>query len=283
MLRTRFFLTTLLATALMASAAAQIRYTPVPLETIKTRLAEAKFYNNDRAKKLKQIFVDAGCPQLSDAPVKGQSEPNIICVLPGKSPKTIVVGAHFDHVAVGYGVVDNWSGASLLPSLLESVLANDRAHTIVFVGFTAEEKGLVGSRAYVKALTAEERANVSAMVNLDTLGLSPTKVWESRANPGLVNALIQLATKMKLPVTLLDVENVGSTDSESFRVAKIPAIAIHSLTQKTLPILHTHEDTIKAIRMDDYYQTYQLLAAYLVMLDQGLDRQLPAQTAAGQK
>lgn len=270
----------LLAIALPTSAIAQIRYTPVTLEKIKARLSEAKFYNEARAKKLKSMFAEAACPQLSDGRVKGHPEPNIICVLPGKSAKTIVVGAHFDHVPVGEGVVDNWSGASLLPTLLESVLPQERTHTIVFVGFSAEENGLVGSRAYVKDLTAEQRANVSAMVNLDTLGLSPTKVWESHANPGLVNAIIHLATAMKLPLTLLDVEKVGSTDSESFRAAKIPSIAIHSLTQETLPILHTHRDTMKAIKLDDYYQTYQLLAAYLMMLDQGLDR---PQQGAGQQ
>ncbi|PYX03200.1 MAG: Zn-dependent exopeptidase M28, partial [Acidobacteria bacterium] len=34
--------------------------------------------------------------------------PNVICVLPGSSDKVIIVGAHFDRVSEGDGVVDNW-------------------------------------------------------------------------------------------------------------------------------------------------------------------------------
>jgi hypothetical protein len=51
----------------------------------------------------------------------------------------------------------------------------------------------------------------------------------------------------------------------------VPALAIHSLTQETFPILHTRRDQINAIHLDDYYDTYLLLRAYLAYLDQALD------------
>lgn len=96
---------------------------------------------------LKQIFTEAGCDEshLSEQPVKGSKLPNVICVLPGSSDRVIIVGAHFDRVPDGDGVVDNWSGASLLPSLYEAVKLEPRKHTYIFVGFTDEEKGEVGS------------------------------------------------------------------------------------------------------------------------------------------
>ena len=64
-------------------------------------------------------------------------------------------------------------------------------------------------------------------------------------------------------------EQIGSTDSEQFAARKIPSITIHSLTQETwnARILHTSKDRISAVRLDDYYQTYDLLAAYLAFLD----------------
>jgi len=63
---------------------------------------------------------------------------------------------------------------------------------------------------------------------------------------------------------------VGSTDSAQFSERKIPSITIHSLSQETFDahILHTSKDKLSAMRLDDYYQTYRLLAAYLVFLDQ---------------
>ena len=72
---------------------------------------------------------------------------------------------------------------------------------------------------------------------------------------------------MKLPLAGVNVDNIGSTDSEQFRAPDIPAITIHSITQETWPILHTPKDRFSAIRLDEYYQTYRLLAAYLAFLD----------------
>jgi hypothetical protein len=73
-----------------------------------------------------------------------------------------------------------------------------------------------------------------------------------------------------MPVSAVDVENVGSTDSEQFAARGIPSITIHSLTQETwnAKILHTSKDRFSAMRLDDYYQTYRLLAAYVAFLDQ---------------
>jgi Iap family predicted aminopeptidase len=67
-----------------------------------------------------------------------------------------------------------------------------------------------------------------------------------------------------------NVEEVGSTDSVQFSERKIPSITIHSLTQKTYDagILHSSKDKISAMKLDDYYQTYRLIAAYLAFLDQ---------------
>ena len=105
------------------------------------------------------------------------------------------------------------------------------------------------------------------MVNLDTLGLGPTEVWVSRADPLLVRMLAGVAMDVGLPVTGMNVEKVGTTDSEQFRMKNIPAITIHSLTQRTLPLLHSIHDQIGEIRMKDYYDTYRLLSSYLAYLD----------------
>ncbi|HWR36180.1 MAG TPA: M28 family peptidase [Clostridia bacterium] len=254
------------------AASRGIRYRRLLPETIQERLAAAPRNNAVRGNLLRESFSAAGCSQTSEAVVKGEKLPNVICTLPGKSDGVIIIGAHFDHVVSGDGVVDNWSGAALLPSLFESVRVDEREHTLVFIGFTAEEKGLIGSKSYVKSLTREQRSNILAMVNIDTLGLSPTKVWGSHADPALVKALAHIASMMHLPVAIVNVENVGSADSEAFREKKIPAITIHSVTESTLPILHSDRDRLNAIRPDDYYQSYMLLAGYIVYLDQNLDR-----------
>jgi hypothetical protein len=58
------------------------------------------------------------------------------------------------------------------------------------------------------------------------------------------------------------------SDSDSFQDSRIPAICIHSVTTATWPILHSPRDQFSAIRLDDYYDTYLLVRAYLAYLDE---------------
>jgi len=180
------------------------------------------------------------------------------------------VGAHFDLVEAGNGVVDNWTGAALLSSLYQGLAGISRRHTYVFVAFTGEETGLYGSKGFVKQL-GDRRQRVKAMVNLDSLGLSETKVWVSHSDQNLVGWLGGVAAVTNLPVTGMNVDDVGTTDSEPFSQQKIPAITVHSVTTETLKILHSRGDKIEAVHVDEYYRTYQLVLAYLAVLDEKLE------------
>lgn len=259
----------LLAQSWKVTAAQSVRYSPVSREVVESRLGKYAGDNQQREATLKQLFADAGCDDqhLSEQPVKGSKFPNVICVLPGSSDRVIIVGAHFDRVSEGNGVVDNWSGASLLPSLYEATKAETRKHTYIFIGFTDEEMGEVGSHFYAKQMTKEQIAATDGMVNMDTLGLAPTEVWAGHADKNLTNVLTYVARQLKLPVTAVSVEHAGA-DSEQFEARKIPSITIHSVTQATADILHTSKDKISAMRLDDYYDTYRLLTAYVACLDQ---------------
>jgi hypothetical protein len=118
-------------------------------------------------------------------------------------------------------------------------------------------------------MSKQEVAATDAMVNMETLGLGPTRVWGSHSEKLLVGTLAYVAKQLNVPVSIVDVEQVGSSDSEQFAARKIPRITIHSLTQKAWEarIIHTSKDRISAMQADDYYQTYGLLAAYLAFLD----------------
>jgi Zn-dependent M28 family amino/carboxypeptidase len=236
---------------------------------ILTRLQKAPQKDTEREMELGKMFRAVGC-EPTEQPVKHLRQPNIICVLPGTSDSVILVGAHFDHVDEGDGIIDDWSGASLLPSLYQSLSGASRSHTLVFVGFAGEEQGMVGSEFYAKQLTPEQRKNIVAMVNLECLGVSPTKIWMSHSERSLVNLLWGVAQFLQLPLSGVDVDKVGTTDSESFAHYKIPRITIHSITQETWPLLHSKGDNIKAIQSNLYYDSYRLIAAYLAVLEQQL-------------
>jgi hypothetical protein len=48
---------------------------------------------------------------------------------------------------------------------------------------------------------------------------------------------------------------------------------LHSITQETLAVLHTANDDWKSVKLDDYYNSYRLTAAYLAYIDLKLDKE----------
>jgi hypothetical protein len=249
-----------------------ISFSQLPPSEITENLRSFADGNAARESQLRKLFLQAGCAadDLKEERVWRHDPPNIACTLAGGSPSTIIVGAHSDHVKMGQGVVDDWSGAALLPALLKSFRKGPRRHTFLFIGFADEEEGLVGSHYYVQHLTLEQLHGIRAMVNLECLGLAATKVWARRANPQLLSDLIIIASHFQLDVQGVNVDDVGDDDTDPFLSRHVPVITLHSITQATWPILHSDRDTLSAINLNDYYDSYRLVAAYLAYLDAAL-------------
>jgi hypothetical protein len=271
----------ILSLGLVAILTPLVLATDVPFDLVDRALIESRlksFSRNDTEREtiLKKLFADSGCANhISEQPVKHLSQPNLICTLPGQIESVIIIGAHFDHVDEGDGVVDNWSGASLLPSLYQSLNRTPRRHTFLFIAFAGEEQGLLGSQSYVNYMSQEDVAGTEAMINMDSLGLGPTEAWLSHADPNLAGLLSWVSKTLKIPLRAMNVEAVGTADSEEFARRKIPRLTVHSVTQTTLPVLHNSRDNLRAIHMEDYYDSYHLLAAYLAVLDTALGQPTP--------
>ena len=128
-----------------------------------------------------------------DAPAARQAQngalvgKNVIGILPGRDPvlrnQTVVLGAHYDHLGHGgfgsldqdstglvhNGADDNASGAAALIQVAARLAASPPARTVVFIAFSGEELGLLGSAHYVKQ-PIYPLASTLAMVNLDMVG-----------------------------------------------------------------------------------------------------------------
>lgn len=216
-----------------------------------------------RAERLFAWFAQAGCrgDLLSKQEVQS-GPPNIICRLRGKTQDTIIVAAHYDHVSSPRRPFDDWTGASLLPSLYQCLRTRKRRHTIIFVAFADTGDELTGAKAFVGQLSANELSHVTAMINLDALGLSPTKVWSSHSDNDLVQGLMKMVYAMEIPASQIDIGFAGNSDSEPFRSRNIPQITLHSLTQANV----TGKET--PLRPADFYDSYRLICGYIAYLDQ---------------
>lgn len=112
---------------------------------------------------------------------------NVVGVLPGKgdlAAETVVVGAHYDHLGFGgggslapwtseihNGADDNASGTAALMEIARQIAAQAGGNhrRILFIAFSAEEMGLIGSAYYCRHPLFGLRETV-AMVNLDMVG-----------------------------------------------------------------------------------------------------------------
>jgi Zn-dependent M28 family amino/carboxypeptidase len=220
---------------------------------------------NQRQAAARELFEQVGC-SVVEQPVNKKFS-NVICTLPGQTASTILVGAHYDYIEEGRGIVDDWSGVALLTSLYETLKTQPRQHTYQFVAFAAEEKGLIGSQFFVKSMSGEQRASMQAVVNLECLGLTPPKVWASRSTPILLIRLGEIASAIRVPLQGVNVEQVGDDDTRPFLKQKMPVITIHSVTTETFSVLHTRRDNRAALHADDYAAAYRLVAFYLAYLD----------------
>jgi Zn-dependent M28 family amino/carboxypeptidase len=260
----------ILIAALAAAQPHSVEYKTLEPEVLQKKLRLAHRNPAERLKRLKDLFAESGCTAevRQEQKVRGSGEPNIICGLAGQGDdaRTIIVGAHFDSVG-GDGVIDNWSGAVLLPILYKFMSGADRRHAFRFIAFAAEEKGLLDSRAYVKSLPKPDRDQIAAVLILDSLGMTPTKCWVNGSSRDLVDLAARLADALKLELKGLNVEQVGTTDSQPFKDAGIPVLCLHSVTQEKWKTINGKRDVWSAVSWNDYYDTHRLVSAMVQYFD----------------
>jgi Zn-dependent M28 family amino/carboxypeptidase len=126
-------------------------------------------------------------PVAQSARVGGLVGKNVIGLLPGHDPglrnETVIVGAHYDHLGLGgfgsldpdstgkvhNGADDNASGAAMLIHLAGRLAQSPPARTVLFIAFSGEELGLLGSAHYVRQ-PVYPLSSTMAMINLDMVG-----------------------------------------------------------------------------------------------------------------
>jgi Zn-dependent M28 family amino/carboxypeptidase len=116
--------------------------------------------------------------------IQRSSTSNVLGRLPGKGPlarEAVLIGGHYDHFGISTpvagdsiynGAEDNASGTAAVLAAAEAFVRSGvrSGRSLVFVGFTAEESGLLGSQAFVARPTIPLR-RVAAILNLDVMNL----------------------------------------------------------------------------------------------------------------
>ena len=218
---------------------------------------------------------------------------NVIGVLRGAiRPERIhVVGAHYDSEVAGDnpaapapGADDNASGAAALLEIARAIAGTGvrPAETILFAAFTAEEEGLVGSRAFVADLI-KEQAEVADMINLDVIGylapgtrldISVTSDTFTPAVQALVARMAEVAA-LYLPERPFEVGNPPPcrkcSDHSAFVESGYPAATIFEDLQYFCPFMHSANDVVGiALNSPELVETDARLTAAAVAILAGL-------------
>jgi aminopeptidase YwaD len=186
---------------------------------------------------------------------------NVVATRPGGS-QTLVIGGHIDSVAAGPGANDNASGTAVVLELARVLAASQTPYTLKFIGFDAEEIGLVGSNHYVSQLSETERRSIVAMINLDMVGVGDA------SRVGGSESLIRLAqaSASRSGLTLGQLGEGGGSDHASFIRAGIPALFIHRTND---PNYHSPNDRAQYIDPANLQIAGQLALDVVAGLERG--------------
>jgi hypothetical protein len=167
---------------------------------------------------------------------------NVVGVWEGEGPladETIVIGAHYDHLGMGgegsaapgvteihNGADDNGSGTAVLIEVAREIVAQGRLpRRIVFIAFTGEERGLVGSARYVRNPLFPLESTV-AMLNLDMVGrLSEDKlIVHGTGTAAEFDSLMDKFGQQYAFRVSKKPGGFGPSDHSSFYSAKVPVL-----------------------------------------------------------
>jgi Zn-dependent M28 family amino/carboxypeptidase len=214
-----------------------------------------------------KLFVKEGINKMKSDSVTTQ---NVIGYFEGSDANLknefVVIGAHYDHwgwggkgsssknkdvVAIHNGADDNASGVAALLSMAEELSKSKTKpkRSIIFIAFSGEEEGLLGSKYFVNHLPVQKEA-VKVMLNMDMVGRLNAEKHIYMGGAGTFPDGVELMTKLGENSGLnpqVHAGDVGGSDHVSFYKASISAIGFHTGGH---PQYHTPEDDIDLINTE---------------------------------
>jgi len=229
----------------------------IPVINIKRQLADLLFKNSGMTTDSLEKMISSGKKPFSfpipltltatvDVIQKTEKTANVIALLEGNDPhlkdEYLVVGGHYDHlgfggpgsgsrmpdtVAIHNGADDNASGTAMVMAL-SAKLSGEREkikRSIIFVAFSAEEIGLIGSKYFVDHPTVDLK-KIKAMFNFDMVGRfnkEKNSISVSGSGTSLEADTLLRMYEAGLPFQVVhSPDGYGPSDHAAFYAANIP-------------------------------------------------------------
>ncbi|WP_299272199.1 M28 family peptidase [uncultured Psychroserpens sp.] len=203
---------------------------------------------------------------------------NVIGFLDNNAENTIIIGAHYDHLGYGAegslyrgetqeihnGADDNASGVAVMLSLAKKLATTNSGNNYLFMAFSGEEMGLLGSNYFTKNATIDlSKANY--MINMDMVGRlkqdSTLAVYGVGTSPILKHVIKANNSKFKI---IENESGVGPSDHTSFYNSDIPVM--HFFTGQHEDYHKPGDDTPKL-----NYEGMDMISSYIFEIISDLD------------
>lgn len=253
----------------------------IPVFQISRDLADQIFKPNDQSiKVLEEELMSKRQPVSFETGiiVSGRSEliqesvqtTNVAVMLEGYDPmhfdEYIIVGAHYDHLGLGgpgsgsrvpdsvgihYGADDNASGVAAMIEIAEKFSAGRKnlKRSIIFIAFSAEELGLLGSKHFIEDPPVDP-GQIKAMLNIDMVGrlTSERNLQIGGVGTSLEGKAILTGLTGEAPFEpALSAEGYGPSDHASFYGKDVPVLFFSTGAHMDY---HTPNDRIDGINFE---------------------------------
>ncbi len=161
---------------------------------------------------------------------------NIVASVPGTvGDSFIVISAHYDHLgkmgerAVFPGASDNASGTAMMLYLAEYLSKHPQKYTMLFIAFSGEEAGLLGSAHFVRRPPFSLK-RIKFLINTDIMGDATDGITVVNATeyPRQFTTLMGLNEQHKYLPIIKSRGKAANSDHYHFSEAGVPAIFIYS-------------------------------------------------------
>ena len=190
---------------------------------------------------------------------EGESH-NVIAELPGRRDEWITLSAHYDTTALSHGSYDNMTGCAGLLGVMDALKNKPLNYGLRFVFCGSEERGLLGSKAYVRDHEAE-LDKIALNINLDMIGTIMGKFISCvSAEEKLAHYIEYMGAELGFPVGAKT--GVYSSDSTPFADKGVPALSFARLAGGSVAPIHCRFDRPDVLSMEQLEQDIAFIAEF---------------------
>ena len=185
---------------------------------------------------------------------------NVILDLPGETDEMIVLSAHYDSTPLSQCVYDNMSGSVGLLGIADYFRQHPHHYSLRFLWCGSEERGLLGSKAYVAAHEEDLKKTV-LNINLDMIGCIMGKfIACCTSEEKLVHYIEYLASETGFGMAAR--QGVYSSDSTPFADKGIPAVSFARIASGNTATIHNRYDTMDVMKAEHMAKDVAFITAF---------------------